>query len=391
MPKIDIYNKILLNILALDKGFEEFEFYHTFLGKKELSKQASLIPIENACSFLKETLKDINNLGIKDEFPYYRKTYIRDLLKCVIAQTDFFVFKKKIPFKTLEKDITAAPILEPFNIQKEFEQSSKKIKDLAGMTIKQMRLAKYEEVNCFKELKKYVSKIIEENIYLLNEYNVLFSQFDLAAITSKMKIKIVNEEANGSPCFFKYNGNYCATIGLAYSKNVSKKFLKGFVRHEGIPGHFLYYCIKQYLADGGKTDAASLIDTFYSPENCLNEGLAVCSDLIFTKLVLPHEQADVEAEKLLHKIFYNLWHSANIKDKSTSLEYKLLKEYFNLSGGPGRLIKYFTKDEKYYTPYYPYGIHYAQKYIPKIKKENLGFLYHQHSVNTLKKLTEEQL
>jgi hypothetical protein len=179
-------------------------------------------------------------------------------------------------------------------------------------------------------------------------------------------------------------------VGLVYSKNVSKKFLKGFVRHEGVPGHFLYYCIKQYLADNGKTDAVSLIDTFYSPENCLNEGLAVCSDLIFSKLIPPQERAEVEAEKLLHNIFYNLWYSLNIESRNVSLEQKLLTEYFNLRGGPERLIKYFTKDERYYTPYYPYGIYYAQKYIPKIKKENIGFLYHQHSVNTLKKLTEAQ-
>jgi hypothetical protein len=98
----------------------------------------------------------------------------------------------------------------------------------------------------------------------------------------------------------------------------------------------------------------------------------------------------IETQKIIRKIFYNLWYAANIKHADTRLETWLLKEYFNLRGGPRRLVKYFTKDEKFYTPYYPYGIYYAQSIIPKIKKENLGFLYQHHSVNTLKKLAKEQ-
>jgi hypothetical protein len=100
--------------------------------------------------------------------------------------------------------------------------------------------------------------------------------------------------------------------------------------------------------------------------------------------------AIAECQKILHKISYNLWHSINISKKDTTLEYKLLKDSFNLRSGPAKLTKKSSDDGKYYKPFYPYGIYYAQKYIPKIKKENLGFLYHQHSINTLKKLAEEQ-
>jgi hypothetical protein len=390
ITQTDIAQKILLNLLALDKGFEQYEFYHCFLGGKNTIKKASSINFGDAYLFLKNTLADIDRLDISDGFPYYRKTYIKDLLACVIAQADKFVYNRKIRFVKLEEALTASPILPPFDIARSFAAADKKIKALGFGDIRAFRRLEAERVNGFKEVKKYSRLCVEEFLQAAVSYAPLFKQFDLKAIINKMQIKIVNEAVNGSPCFFKYEGNYKGTMGLARTKDVSKPFLRGFVMHEGVPGHFLYYCIKQYLADSGLGDALTLLDTFYSPENCLNEGLAVCSHLVFDRLVAPWQRASTEAEKVLHQIFYNLWRSANISMAETSLERRLLARDFNLLGGPERLTKYFVKNEKYYTPYYPYGIYYGENIIPKIKKENLGFLYQQHSVNTLKKLLKGQ-
>lgn len=388
MRKIDICENILLNILALDKGFEEYEFYHCFLGEKELLKQAEEIPFDNAYSFLKNTLKNINRLEIEDKFPYYRKTYIKDLLKSVLAQADYFVYKKRIPFIRLEKELTAAPVLPPFDIEKEFAACSQKVKALAGMSIKQLRSLKEERISGMARIEKYVLALLDESKKKLKKYSSLFPQFDLGRILDKMEISVVQDAPNNSPCFFKYSGNYSGTAGLKYTKNVSKRFLRGFFAHEGLPGHFLYYCIKQYLADKKTADAVTLLDTFYSPENCLNEGLAVCSDIIFTGITPAADKASSETEKLAHKIFYNLWHSANIKKKNTALEKRLLRHIYP-ARAPEELLRYFITEEKYYTPFYPYGIYYAERFIPKIKKENLGFLYQQHSISTLKKLVKE--
>ncbi|MDR1123364.1 MAG: hypothetical protein LBL61_01890 [Elusimicrobiota bacterium] len=387
--KPDVLQDILVNILALDKGFKEYEFYHCFLGGKDILKKASSIKFGDAYLFLKNALAGLDKLDIPDNFPYYRKTYVKDLLACVLAQADKFVYKRKMPFVKLEEALTGSKILPPFNTARDFAAADKKVKALIGAGIKEFRQWQGPRVNGFKEVKKCSQNIIDEKLQAALQYSQLFKQFDLKEIINKMRIRIVNYAPNGSPCFFKYEGNYRGTMGLVDTKDVKKSFLNGFAMHEGVPGHFLYYCIKQYLADHGRGDAATLIDTFYSPENCLNEGLAVCSHLIFDKLVTPYAHAVNEAEKMLHKIFYNLWHAANIKPADTKLELQLL-ENFNMSGGPGPLIKYFAKDEKFYTPYYPYGIYYAESIIPKIKKENLGFLYQQHSINTLKKLVKEQ-
>jgi hypothetical protein len=306
------------------------------------------------------------------------------------VQADKFVYRRRLPFARLEEALTASPLLSPFDIASAFAAADKKVKALAGADIKEIRREKGHCLNGFKEIKKYAKAKYDENLDAMQQYAPLFKQFDLKEITRKMRIRIVGETPHNTPCFFKYDGNYRGTMGIMYAGTANTDFLDGFVMHEGVPGHFLYYCIKQYLADKGRGDAVTLLDTLYSPENCLNEGLAVCSHLIFDKLVQPRCRAMIETQKILHKIFYNLWYSANIRPVDTSLELRLLARHFSLSGGPRRLIKYFTKDEKYYTPYYPYGIYYGESLIPRLKPENKGFLYHQHSVNTLKKLIREQ-
>ncbi|MDR0953701.1 MAG: hypothetical protein LBM71_05980 [Elusimicrobiota bacterium] len=389
MPKSDILEEILINLLALDKGFEDYEFFHCFLGEREYLKKASLIKFEDAYLFLKHTLTNLDSFDINDTAPYYRKTYIKDLLVCVITQVEKFVYKKKISFSKVETALSASSILPPFDIAWEFAVSDTKIRELTGLTTKEFRRQKNATLNGFKEIKKYSQKIIDDNLQKALEYSPFFKQFNLKTIINKMDIHIVNKTPNNSPCFFKYDGNYCATMGLLHTNNVQETAINAFVLHEGVPGHFLYYCIKQYLADRGQGDKITLLDTFYSPENCINEGLAVCSYLVFDKLVSSLNRATIEVEKILHKIFYNLWYDVNIKHMDTKLERELLK-LFNILPSANRLIKYFTKDEKYYAPYYPLGIYYGENIIPKIKKENLGFLYQQHSVNTLKKLIKEQ-
>jgi hypothetical protein len=386
----DIYENILLNILALDKGFDDYEFYHCFLGNKEVLKKASDISFVSSYNYLKNTLKNIDRLGIEDSFPRYRRTYIKDFLKCVLIQADFFVFKNKRTFPDLIGNLTGAKPIKPFNAETEFEKVSKEVFRLTGFNnIKKMRAeAKKEKLKEFKHVKKFIEEVFEQKKQALKEYQTLFAQVNINDILPKMRVKIVNRSVNGAPCFFKYNGNYCGTIGIGNTENVSKEYLRGFVMHEGIPGHFLYYCIKQYLTDVKTCDAVALIDTFYSPENYINEGLAVCSDLMFGTMLSNMEKAGVEIEILIHKLFYNLWYSANIKKINTNTEYTILKEQAALRSPLDKLIKYFVCDEKYYTPYYPLGIYYAKKLLPRIKKENFGLLYFQHSINTLKKLTE---
>ncbi|MDR1684699.1 MAG: hypothetical protein LBR90_04500 [Elusimicrobiota bacterium] len=199
-----ITQDILINLLALEKGFLDYEFYHCFLGDKSLLKAAARINFDDAYLFLKNTASDIDNLDIEDAFPCYRKTYIKDLLACALAQADKFVYKRKIPFTKLEEALTSSKILPPFNIRREFALADKKISALAGCTIEELRKRPAPLLNGFKEIKKYARNILEDNLQAALGYAPLFKQFNLKEIINKMQVRIVNRAPNGAPCFFKY-------------------------------------------------------------------------------------------------------------------------------------------------------------------------------------------
>jgi len=63
-----------------------------------LRERAARIPVARARGALEELLEGLDAAGIPDEAPDYRRTYYRDYLRCVLAQLDTFVFRRRRPF-----------------------------------------------------------------------------------------------------------------------------------------------------------------------------------------------------------------------------------------------------------------------------------------------------
>jgi hypothetical protein len=382
----------LVNVLALDKLFYDFEFIHSYIGPQELKILAKKKDPKKAYQSLKDFYKQID-YEIKDEFPFFRKTYIKDFIRSVLVQVDFFVFKNnKLEFKNIVEDIHGSKLIPKFNIEYELEKLEKFINNLGYKSIIEFR--KKDKKISFdnrRKLIQHINKIIYEFYEItLQKYSKIFS-IDLNYIFEKSNIKI-EESKIKAPCYYIYNGNYKAKVGLKLKKKYSDSYLRGFICHEVLPGHHFYYLVKQYLINNNKIDLINSMDTFYSPENIINEGLATNADLILNDKLDEKVLGLIKIEKFLHKIFYNIWHVYNIEKRSEiNKNYcEILTQEIGFTKNlMAKRIKYFSNYEKYYAISYPIGLFYVEKYLKKLGLENLMFFYGQNSLNTIKKIYNE--
>ena len=126
-----IEEQILVNILALDKGFEEFEFIHSYLGDPAYKKQAAGISVAGGYEQLKTILKCGLN-EIEDEYPYFRRTYIRDLVISVLSQADVFVFKNDPgSFQPFVERLQGFTTLPPYDLDLELSRVGTDVMQLA--------------------------------------------------------------------------------------------------------------------------------------------------------------------------------------------------------------------------------------------------------------------
>lgn len=384
-----IYNDILVNILALEKGFEDYEFIHAYLGPPELKNKASKIDCKTAYNYLLNIYNELDT-SIENVFPYFRRTYIEDLLKSVLLQADFFIFNKQGgEFDEIVETLQAFELIPSFNIEKELDELNKFSNKSGLKSVKDLK--NHRQKILFKnkkELENYIAQVIDEFAGITSQkYSDIFG-FDIKKLFSKSKIEVTSTKKDDPPCYYFYKEENKGVLGIKLKNQFTKEYIKSFICHEIIPGHHLYYLIKQYYIDNHSLDVINTLDTFYSPENIINEGLAVNADLIFGDFLDIGVLATIKIEKFLHKLFYNIWYLVNIENKKIDkIYYDILKHEI---GFPDELIeariKYYTVDDKYYTPSYPIGTFFVEKAIEKIGTQNIPKLYFQNSLNTLIKM-----
>lgn len=384
-------SEVLQNILAVDKAFTEYEFIHTYLGPKELEKDAAGIAVDDAEAFLRQALIRVSQ-EVADTFPHYRKTYSTNLLQSVLAQLDIFVHHRPCDIRGAVETFMAMQLPPPFAIDAELQQLVDFVNRQGFSSIRDFKSKKRElRFPDFAALHEHLSHLLADFTALtLQRYQPLFTlPLDVIAQQSRVTIEPAQEI---HPCYYRYDGHYQGVVGLQAKDRYTEAYLKNFLFHEVIPGHHWYYLIKQHLLDTQEEDALSGLDTYYSPENVINEGLAMNADIIFGALLEPDIVISLRLEKFLHKILYNGWYFTHILHEEAPSAYRrVMQEEIGMSAaGIENKWNYYVHEQKYYIPCYPAGVCAVAQFLDKFTMRALPHLYNQHSIATLAQL-ERQL
>jgi hypothetical protein len=378
--------EILINILAIDKAIEDYEFIHTYLGPEEFLREAAAIKVDAAYSFLGRVLEELDGTS-GDTLPPYRRIYFHDLIRSVLTQIECFVFKQeKTSFKESIECLIGTSICPKFDIEAELNRLIGFLNQIGYPSLPSFRNRKKKVVEFEHEeaLSTYLNQLIDVLTRMtLNRYQPLFP-LDLAGVLEKSQLAL--EFTSGEPpCYYYYRKAYQGIVGVTFHRVLSEIDLKNFIAHEVIPGHHFYYLLKQAELDQGTTDLISSLDIYYSPENIINEGIAMNSDLIFEGLLEDEVVAAQKIEKFFHKIFYNSWYNVNIENIPVDPFYvMILRKEFNFAYDLIDVrMNYFTREAKFYTPCYPVGSSYVEQLIQRFGISVLPKLYNQHSVNTI--------
>lgn len=387
-------DRILVNLLALDDLFQNYEFIHCYLGPLKYRESAIKISPNQA-------LKNIKNLSsnlveITDVYPFYRRTFITELLQSVIKQVDVFCDKvKKQNFQDLIQTLIGTTLVSPFNLDIELNDVNNYIKKTDFKNIPSF-LMNREKIyfNTIKELEKFIYDYIYEIIAKMDKIYSKRISVSLSKLMDNIDITIEESKIKHLPCYYFYKGERKGVVGITLKNELNVSYIKSFILHEIVPGHHFYYLMKQSDIDNNQIcDSICFIDTFYSPENTVNEGLAVNAEIILDNQLDNDTIASIKLEKLVHKILYNAWYAANIYKKNNLGAFKniLQNEIGFDSRKADEKLKYYIDLEKYYVASYPIGAEHVQKIIKQIGKKNIYKLYKQHSVKTLNLMMGEEL
>ena len=385
----DFSEEVLVNVLALDRAFTDFEFLHVYLGPPRYLRAAAKIAPSRAYGRLRELLGRLDSAGVPDEAPRCRRTYIRDFMTCVLAQVEAFILRKRRRLPETVSRLMAAPLPLPFSLEPRIAEVQRELRTMGFRTVAEFdRSKKLRKFRTRTELVDYALGFLDEaSSRIARRCSGVFG-FDLLAKLRACRVKVVVPRADEPSCFYRYEGGGRGILGLALRKEFSESYLQNFISHEGVPGHHLYYLVKQHRIDRGEGDAIDLVDTFYSPENVVNEGLAVCSDRLFGRLTDDAAHLSAQIEKLLHRAFYNAWHRVNVQRRA--LEARLLRLLRGELGfSEERLaaqLRYHTREARYYSPAYPLGIGLVEEIAGRLPPAQVPRLYAQHSAATLRRL-----
>ena len=387
-------HQLLVNLLALDRLFQDYEFIHCYIGPAQYKNQAKKIPPEQA---LKDLEKLSNNLSeIPNVYPFYRRTFIKEMLSSAIEQAHFFCKGKKVrSFKDQVQTLLGAKVVPPFNLDDELEKTKKYIKKAGYNSISQfMKNRPKIKFNNINEIQRYTYNYIDQITAIMNASYSKVMPIPPKELMSNAKLVVEEACIPNLPCYYFYKGNGNGVAGVTLKKEMSETYLKGFILHEIMPGHHFYYLMKQHYIDNKcNIDHIHYIDPFYSPENTVNEGLAVNGEEILFDSLDKETLAGVKLEKFVHKILYNAWHSVNIKKDNSlkDIQHLLQNKIGFTKESSAQKLDYYTNLEKYYVASYPIGTDHVQKIIQQIGHNNLHMLYTQHSVSTLNLLTRGNL
>jgi len=381
----------LVRVLALDKAFKDTELFHVYLGPSRLKALAKRLDPARACADLRAMLEGLPASGLKDEYPDYRRTYARDFIVCVLAQADAFIFRRRRPFAGLMTELLACPPPGPFDLDRELARLRPALREQGYSSIADYNARKPKiRFGSRRRMTAYVRGILDEvSSKLASRCRRLFP-FSLKPLFERSRLRIVEPGRGMPPCFYHYDGACSGTVAIALQREFSESYIRGFVLHELVPGHHLYYLLKQRQVEE-EGDPLVGADTYHSPENPVNEGLAVCSDRIFGAVLDSRSALAVQVEKFLHRTFYNAWHAENILRRG--VPQRLLGILRREAGFGEALIRqrlgYHNRQARFYTPVYPLGIHLVEEASRRLDPRGRLLLYRQHSANTLKRLLSD--
>ena len=367
----------LLRILALDRAFRDCEFIHANLLPAGLMRAARRMSPARAF----EELGRWRPEGLSDDYPDFRRTYWEDFIDCALAQAEVFAFGRRRPFVRTLTRLMATPPPPPFDLEAELERLSAELRRMGYSSLAEYNRKKRRvRLRSRREMVRLLEGIVRD------VSDRLCADPGLAPLLKRSRVRIVTPRPGEPPCFYKYEGDYRGVVGIASRREFAEAYLRGFVYHELLPGHHLYYLLKQrqFETEG---DPLVGLDTYYSPENPVNEGLAVCSDLLFGPLLDAPARLAVCVEKFLHRVFYNAWHSVNVRRRGVGKDVLAL---LRGEGGYGTgfirsRLAYHTREARYYTPAYPIGVRLVEKTASGLEDPRL--LFRQHSARTLKRMT----
>ncbi|MFH1453122.1 MAG: hypothetical protein ABIH00_03985 [Armatimonadota bacterium] len=386
---MDAAEKILENILAFDCHIKDYELIHTYFGTEKLLMHSKKIKPADARDNLIKLKKDLKN-GFPDKYPCFRRTYCGDLIDSVLAQVDIFVFgnKKKYTVKKAVENLFAVKLPGLFNFKDVKKNLAAELKKEGFSSIADFRArgrkVKFKDFDDFKrfargEVKKSFSKIKRSfGRHIPVDLKKLFSKFDL----------IIEKPRKGYPeCYYYYKGGYRGVAGLRFKKELGSAYIKGLIAHEISPGHHFYYIIKESLYRDRKADMLSCLDTFYSPETIINEGLAMSVDILFEGVLDGEVKIKGLTEKYFHKVLYNIWYSRFVLKKKYKKYEDILYGEFGFSKKEVNfwIGFYLGEDWRYYAVSYAIGSHYVDSFLKKHGLKSAKYLYSQQSLNTLKK------
>lgn len=386
-----VTEEIVVQVLALDKAFEDTEFFHVFLGPSRLRARARRISPEKACAALVRLRDELPSSGLPDTWPDFRQTYARDFITCVLAQADIFVWKRRRPFLQATSELMAMPVPGPFALHEELARMRTRLREAGYTSVAEYnRLKPKLRFSSRRDLVAYVQAILDEMSERIASQCAHLFPFDLRSLLERSRVTVEVPRADDPPCYYRYRGNYAGAVGIAVGHEFSEAWVRGFVLHEVLPGHHFYYLLKQRQFDE-EGDLLVGADTFYSPENPVNEGLAVCADRFFGPLLEPMVDLAVQVEKFLHRLYFNAWRQVNVQRRPVgSRLLDILRHDCGYDEGfiAGK-IAYHTREARWYTPVYPLGIRLVEEATERLGPDRRALLYRQHSAGTLRRLYGE--
>jgi len=383
---------IIKNILAISSHIKEYEFVHTYFGPPRILKEAKKIKIKDAYNYLLSVRGKLKKF-IPDEFPYFRGTYYRDIIDSALIQAELFVFKnKKYSFKKTVETLFAVKLPPLINLSAARTRMYSELKKSGYLSVTQLRKdSDWHGFKNFKELDHFIAREVKTIFKSHDKAFGKYFDFDIKKSFDKFNL-VVEKSKRGMPdCYYYYRGNYKGVMGLKFRDKFDLSHIKNLIGHEILPGHHFYYLVKESLFRNKKIDLGVTLDTFYSPETIINEGLAMSVDVLFGGILDAKVRLKGLAAKYLYAVLYNIWYSKFILKKK-------YKKYQDIIGAE---LGFNKKDEKfwmnfylgpewrYYAVSYAIGSYYVDGFLKKHGVKNARYLYNQQSVNTIKKLERD--
>lgn len=315
--------------------------------------------------------------NIKDEAPYFDKTFLTKQIDSIIMQLD--VIDKPISYKEAVERMLDIKIEEPQ------EESIKAIQDklqklIKGNNLKESVLQWREDNSVSAEKFVEISKIKIER-YKKESFKLIeriFQEINIDELYQNTKIRLnVEDTKQGWSAYNYYKGNYQGEIGFNSKMNFNQYDFDIFLTHEAFPGHHMQSAIREYLNKKGLIENYFTINLINTPDSVIQEGIGDSGyQFINIKIENENEKIQYLLDRLNVEIQYYVAYQIFQKSmsKQEALEY-IFKNRFDLNINESKKTLSFVEQWKYYIPTYKYGKDIVTKYYKKHGEKILPILY----------------